>query len=343
LEDTPQAAPGTRAINLGIIGAGLAIKRLHWPPLSRLGDRFKVVAIADTSPEAAQEVAQLAGGCPTTRDYRDLLADPGVEAVLVALPIHLNAQVIMESVRAGKHVLCEKPIASNLEQARQVLDALRGTRPIVIIGENFHYSRDFTRARQLIDEGRLGRVFLIDVSCYYWTDISEGFASTYWRQDSQYRGGAVTDASVHHAALLRELGGEVEQLQAFTKLVHPDMSGIDTIVLNLRYRSGALGRLLFAAAAVEAETPFANATVFGTEGTLHLTDGKLRLHRVDSKDELVENYEDDDSYYDQLMNFYDAIVNGAPVICTPEQAYRDLEILMRAYDSAETRTVALLP
>jgi predicted dehydrogenase len=239
--------------------------------------------------------------------------------------------------------MCEKPLAANLEQARHVLDTLRGSDRVVLIAENFHYRRDLKRARQLMDEGKLGRVFLIDVTCYYWTDISKGFASTYWRQDNQYRGGAVTDASVHHAALLRELGGEVEQLQAFTKLVHPDMSGIDTMILNLRFRSGALGRLLFAAGAVEAETPFADVTVFGTGGTLWMKDGKLRLRCSNSQDETTEEFKDEDSYYDQLLNFYDAVVNGSPVRSTSEETFRDLQILMRAYDSAESRSVLLLP
>ena len=71
--------------------------------------------------------AQLVGGCRWTRDYHELLAAEDVEAVLISLPIHLTAQVLIESVRAGKHVLCEKPLAANLAQGQEVV-AAGGTR-----------------------------------------------------------------------------------------------------------------------------------------------------------------------------------------------------------------------
>jgi len=331
-----------RVIKLGIIGAGLAIKWLHWPPLSRLKDRFKVVSIADISPDAAREVSELVGGSATTRDYRDLLSDPALEAVLISLPIHLSAQVLTESVHAGKHALCEKPVGSNLEQARRVASTLRGAPVVVQIAENFHYRRDLARVRELVAEGRIGKPFMIDVAGYYWTDTGKGFASTPWRWDSQYRGGAITDAAVHQTALLRELGGEIEQLQAFTKLVHPQLSGVDTMVLNVRYRSGVLGSLRFSAAARCTGSDYLNATIFGSEGLIQISEGKLRLKRTGSDEDLVEEYDPSEAYYDQLVNFYNAIVKGEPVVSTPEEALRDLEILMKAYDSAESRSVELL-
>jgi predicted dehydrogenase len=331
-----------RPVRLGIIGAGLATKWLHWPPLMRMPGRFKVAAVADASEEAAREVAEMAGGCPWTLDYRELLSNDDIEAVLVSLPIQLNAQVLVESAHAGKHVLCEKPIASNLAQAKRAVAAVRNAPGVVMIAENYRYRRDIDLACRWIDEGRIGRPFLIDVASYYWTDTSEGFASTPWRHDSQYRGGAITDAGVHQAAVLRLLGGEVEQLQAFTKLVHPEMSGIDTMVLNLRYRNGALGRLLFSAATVEAWTRFLRATVFGTEGTLWIEERRVRLKRRGEAEVVSDEFDPDEAYYDQLVNFHEAITGEARAIATPEEAMRDLEILMLAYDSAESRSVELI-
>lgn len=337
-----------RPVRLGIIGAGLATRKLHWEPLNKLTDRFVIAAVADTDEEAARSLAQTAGGCLWTHDYRDLLGSSDVEALLISLPIYLNAQVLMESVRSGKHALCEKPIASNLSQAREVVDAVRGAPVVVAIAEQFHYRRDIKQAREWIEKGRIGDLFLVDVACYYWTNTSDGFGATPWRQDSQYRGGAVTDAGVHHAAFLREVAGEPEQLQAFTKLVHPELSGIDTLVLNLRFRGGALGRLMFSAAAVGASTPFLRATLFGSRGTIEMdgTTTKMRA-RTSRGSDLVEEtfgpYDGSDAYYDQLLNFYQAITEGAPIVSTPEEAMRDLAILMLAYESAERRGVILLP
>lgn len=330
-----------RAIRLGIIGAGLATRWLHWPPLSRMPERFGVTAVADADPKAAQEVAEMAGGCRWTAHYHELLSSDDVEAVLVSLPIHLNAQVMLEAARAGKHVICEKPVGSNLQQAQEVVDAVRDVSVVVAVAEQYHHRRDIKQAEAWITEGRIGKPFLVDAANRYWTDTTRGFGSTPWRQDSQYRGGAITDAAVHQAALLRHLGGEVEQLHAFTKLVHPELSGVDTMVLNLRYRNGMLGSFLFSAAAAASEGPYTRATIHGTEGTISLEDGKLRLRSRGAPEE-VQEYDTEEAFYDQLVNFHRAITVGEPVVSTPEEAMRDLEILMRAYDSAESRSVVLL-
>ena len=332
-------------VRLGVIGAGLATRWLHWPPLERLRDRFQVSMVADISEEAARTLADMAGGCPWTHDYHDLLASDTVDAVLISLPIHLNAQVLVESVRAGKHVLCEKPIASNLEQARAALSEVEATAEsrglAVAIAEHVHYRGDILTARDWVRQGRIGDLFAVDVTCYYWTDVTQGFGSTPWRHDSQYRGGAITDAAVHHAAFLREIGGEPEQVHAFTKLIHPDLSGIDTITLNIRFRNGALGRLLFSAGAVAVKTPLLQATILGTQGAILMDDRTVRLRTESGEEDEYGPYNSAGAYYDQLLNFHKAITQGAPIVSTPAEAYRDLELLMRAYDSAETRTVVL--
>src|SRR5919107_136956 len=97
-----------RQVSLGIIGTGLAVKLLHWPALERLATRFKIVSVCDINPRLAQEVACKAGLKRWTEDYRELLADQRVEAVLISLPIHLTAEVTLAAAQAGKHVLAEK-------------------------------------------------------------------------------------------------------------------------------------------------------------------------------------------------------------------------------------------
>jgi predicted dehydrogenase len=284
----------------------------------------------------------MAGGCRWTRDYHDLLAADDVEAVLISLPIHLTAQVLIESVRADKHVICEKPLAANLAQGQEVVAAVRGAPVVVEIAENYRYRGDVRQVREWIAAGRIGQVYLIDLLSVYWHDITTGFAATPWRWDSQYRGGPLLDGGVHQAALLRELGGEVEQLEAFSKGVHRMLSGPDTLALNLRFRSGALGRVLYTAAAAEAESLYPEGVVFGTEGTVVLEKERVRLRRRGEAEEVYTPTADDNGYYLEFLNFYEAITAGAAVISTPAEAYRDLELIMRALDSAESRSVILL-
>src|SRR4051794_41932208 len=123
-------------IRLGILGAGLAVKYLHWPALQRLTDQYTFTQICDVDPAAAERTAEMVGGAPTTTDYRALLRNPQVETVLISLPIHLTAQMILEAAQAGKHVISEKPVAASLEQGRRLVDSLAGVPVVVAIGEN---------------------------------------------------------------------------------------------------------------------------------------------------------------------------------------------------------------
>ena len=117
-------------IRLGVIGCGLAAKNLHWPTLRQMPDRFQIVAVCNRTPEKAREFAKITGVKKIETDYRRLLEDSGSDAVLVALPIEQNAAVVRDCLVAGKHVLCEKPLAHTLAEARQLRDFSKQVSPI---------------------------------------------------------------------------------------------------------------------------------------------------------------------------------------------------------------------
>ena len=108
-------------IKLGIIGCGIATKELHWPALQKLKDKFEITMVCNHTEPKAKDFARIVGGVPYVLDYRELLQNSNVEAVDIILPIHLNYQVTKDALEAGKHVIVEKPIAANLEQAKEML------------------------------------------------------------------------------------------------------------------------------------------------------------------------------------------------------------------------------
>ncbi|MBA3469765.1 MAG: Gfo/Idh/MocA family oxidoreductase [Herpetosiphonaceae bacterium] len=331
-----------QSINLGILGAGLAVKHLHWPALHHLAGMFTITAVCDIDLTAAQEIARLVGGDPVvTTDWDEFFGNSQLEAVLISLPIHLNAAAIRAAVRAGKHVICEKPLAASLAQAEDLVAELRDAPVVIEIAENFHYRSDFKQARRWIEEGAIGTVVIINIIAAFWSDPTEGFASTAWRQDHQYRGAVIADAGVHQVAALREVGGEVEQLHAFTKDVHPVLAGSDSLVLNVRFRSGALGQLLFSGAVQAAEPSFDAITALGLEGTITVRHGVATLHRP-NRENVEYRAEDARGYIGEFHNFYHAIRSNEPVVATLDEALADWRIIMGALDSAESRQVVLL-
>ncbi|HYF64209.1 MAG TPA: Gfo/Idh/MocA family oxidoreductase, partial [Herpetosiphonaceae bacterium] len=292
-----------RPVTLGILGAGLAVRMLHWPALRELDGQFEVVAVCDVDARAAAEVAGLVGGRPAlSGNWEEFFNTPGMEAVLISLPIQLNAQAIRAAARAGKHILCEKPLAADWQQAGELVAELRDAPQVIAIAENYHYRQDLRQTRRWMDAGAIGAVVAISLQATFWSDTTRSFASTPWRHDQRYRGAVIADSGVHHAAALREVGGEVERLQAFIKDVHPVLAGPDSMVLNLRFRSGVLGQVLFSGAVKPGDPCFDRMLVIGTEGSISTEWGVARLHRAGAEPEEYVS-PDRNGYLGEFRNF----------------------------------------
>jgi predicted dehydrogenase len=328
-------------IKLGVLGSGLAVEHLHWPALQGLRDLFTITGLCDIDHQAMRTIAALLDNTPLQTTSWDELLASDVDAVLISLPIHLNAEAIRAAVRAGKHVICEKPLAANLPQAEALAAELRDAKPVICIAENFHYRDDLKQARRWMDDGAIGTVVGISLNAWFWSDTSQGFAATRWRQDHQYRGAVIADAGVHHAAGLRALGGDIEQIHAFIKDIHPVLQGPDTMVMNVRFRSGVLGQLFFAAAVKAPQPCFDNFMVLGDAGSIVISNGSATLTRPNHDPETYTAI-DSRGYVGEFRNFHAAIRHGEPIVATLDQALADWRVIMKALDAAEGREVALL-
>ncbi len=341
-----------KPVKLGIIGSGLAVKYLHAPAMKRLKDKFEIVVSCAHSETSAREGARIAAeelnspNCSWTTDYKTVLANPAVEAVLLSLPINLNAPFMVEAAQAGKHIIAEKPLAADLPQAQKLLADLSQFDNLVIeVAENYHYREDFLKAKEWLAAGRIGDVFLMEIKSRFYIDNSQGFASTPWRYAKEFRGGLVADGGVHYCASLRDLGGEVEHVQAYTKIAHPASTDADTILMNLRYKSGTVANLIFTGAVQTRESIPLAGLIFGTKGTIELTNGRAILTTgAHPNTEVVEDYQVpdfDSGYSGEFENFYQAIRHGAKVVSTVEEAYNDFALIMHALDSADQGGVVI--
>ncbi len=333
------AAQSSRAIRLGIIGTGLAIEKLHWPALSQLLDRYQITAFSNHTRPKAEAFAQQAGLSMDgySSDYADLLGRSDVDAVLIALPIALLYPATRDALRAGKHVLVEKPAGKDQDEARAFL-GLESEFPNlkVLVAENYYYRDDLLFAQKLIRDGTLGQVHLMNWRIVNRSDPSQGsYAATRWRQDIDYRGGFHLDGGVHHVAQMRMLLGEVGQVSAYLQDANPVMGGPSDMVLNLRFGSGAIGSYTAAYLPIAAHEELNEMRIYGSAGSMAL---RGRLVRVVSADGAVQEHilDNDGGYYKQLVNFHEAIVDGAPIAGTIAQSAANLAVIMRALDSAES-------
>ena len=325
-------------IRLGVIGAGAVVHKHHWPVLQKMADEIKVVAVANRNPKNAQAFAHQVGTARVYDDYHRLLEDKDVDAVLTAVPIHLNGVVLGDAVRAGKHVLAEKPIAATPQEARGVLKECSKQRSIVVIGENYRYRSDLIKARQLIGDGKIGEVFAfqIDVKFDLGAKARRVWVSRGWRKNPRHAGGFLLDAGVHPVAALRDVLGEVAELCAYVCDVGPVLRGPDSLLLQLKLTSGAIGHCFFCYTAKQEKEYGLDFVVYGTRGSVRVDeDGKVAWARsVGAAPRIYESPHFDKGYERQWRNFCAAIRGKEAVISTAESAYRDIEVIDAAFRSA---------
>jgi predicted dehydrogenase len=145
-----------KVIKLGIIGCGIATQTIHWPVLQKLKNKFRITVICNHTKKKAKDFSKILGGVPYVFDYHDLIQRSDVEAVDIALPIHLNYQVIKDALEAGKHVIVEKPLAASLLEAKMMLDFEDKYSLVMMVAENYRYCPIFYLARKYIQQGKIG-------------------------------------------------------------------------------------------------------------------------------------------------------------------------------------------
>jgi len=147
---------------VGLIGTGF-IGEIHAAALKRVADA-EVVAVASPTPGKAKAFAREHGIAKAFEDYRDLVALREVDVVTLGIPNCLHAQAAIDAANAGKHVICEKPLCRTLEEADRMIEACRRAGVLLLYAEELCFAPKYVRARQLVQEGALGRVFLIKQS-----------------------------------------------------------------------------------------------------------------------------------------------------------------------------------
>ncbi len=233
------------SLRVGVIGCGsIAIKR-HLPEYLA-NPRATLAAVCDSVPGRAEQAARDFGAPLAFADYRDVLARADVDAVSVCLPNHLHAQVALAAFAAGKHVLCEKPMAASVAQARAMVDAAEAAGRVLMVGHNQRFMRVHQVAKQLVHSGQLGAVLRFATTFAHggpegWS-IDGADSWFFRRQEAVF--GALGDLGVHKADLLRWLlEDEVASVAAVTTTIEKHGDVEDNAVCLVRMTSGALGTI----------------------------------------------------------------------------------------------------
>jgi len=203
-----------RTLGIGMLGYG-SMGRAHSSAFSRLSQFFaplplepELVAIAARSKDRVADLARRFGYLTTYQTWQDLVADDRVQLFDNVGPNHLHPEPCIAAARAGKHVLCEKPLARNAAEARQMLDAVTAAGVVHMCGFNYRFLPAVRLAKQVIEEGRLGRIIHFRAR-YQNPALADPSVPMGWRMDRDLAGsGALGDLGSHIVDMARFLVGE---------------------------------------------------------------------------------------------------------------------------------------
>ena len=252
----------SRDIGIGLVGCGHIARAVHLKILARMPGA-RVVAVAE--PDERSRAAAL-GEVPIARgfrDYRDLLKDPAIEAVVVSLPTGLHAEAGVAAFEAGKHVYLEKPLATDADGGRAVLSAWRRGGRVGMIGFNYRFNRLFLDAARILATGEVGEPVAVRSIFASAPRELEG-----WKAERARGGGVLLDLASHHVDLLRFLfGEEVVEVDCGLRSVRTED---DTASLQLRLSGGMLVQSLFSHCAADED----RFEIYGERGKVTVERGR---------------------------------------------------------------------
>jgi len=221
-------------LNLGVLGAGGIARRKTIPGMLK-AKNCRLAAVMD--PVGIDAIAEQFQARPYTTE-KELLADPDVEAVYIASPVNCHLRQIRMAAEAGKHILCEKPVAMTTEQTRQAVEICRQHKVIFQEGFMMKFHGAHRTVKQLIDEGRLGQIVSMRAQLSCWYPKMPGA----WRQDPKLGGGgALIDMATHLYDLLSYFAGPVKKVAALVNTLVQDYRSDDASTTLLEFKSGAQG------------------------------------------------------------------------------------------------------
>lgn len=271
------------ALRVAVLGTGFGAS-VHIPALKYL-DQVEIVAVVSRRADRAKATADRHGIPNASTDWRDVINDPNVDAVVVSTPPYLHHQMVIAALEAGKHVLCEKPMARNLAEARDMVKLAESANVVAVINHEFRYLPIRQRVKELIDEGYIGEPHSVAMNVFRSTLADPNDRPFGWLMEQDKAGGMLGASGSHYVDSLRWWLGEIHEVAGSTSTMVkrrrlPDSSGMasvdadDNFAFLLKFASGVIGSVHFSATApINAGEEI---TLSGSEGMLIVQgDGEL--------------------------------------------------------------------
>lgn len=343
-------------INVAVIGTGVIANSHLEAYVKSFQGRCKVVALIDIYEDKAQQLKdKFQLDCEIVKDYHDVLDRDDLHLVSICTPPYTHAQIAVDMLHAGKHVLVEKPMASSLEECDRMLEAAeQSNRILSVVGQN-RFRDPIMKLKHTLDSGKVGKVVHAQVDSFWWR--GHCYYDLWWRGTWEKEGGGCTlNHAVHHIDMLQWMMGMPDKIQAvMSNTSHDNAEVEDLSVAILSYGNGSLAQITSSVVHHGEE----QQVVFQTEKARISAPWKVYastskengfpIRNTALEEELDEAYQAMESltytgHAGQIDNVLTAIENGSlDVLIDGREGRKTLELITAIYEASTTGKSIQLP
>ncbi len=298
----------------------------------------EIGAICDTDKEALAFAGEKYNIPEEKRftDYRELLNDPSIDAVTVAVPDALHKQLSIEFLRAGKHVLCEKPLALTREDTNEIIKAARESKCKFMVGQICRFTPAFIKAKELVSSGVIGDIYFIESE--YAHDYM--YLVDNWRSDPLRHG--VVGGGCHAVDLMRWIAGDPTEVMAYgTHKLLPTVPYDDATIAIMKFPDEVIGKVFVSTGCKRSYTM--RTLIYGTKGTIICdnTSPTMELFTIGEDQmaheaEIIEIEVNNHNAGEEFRVFSEAIINDTPILTDAVEGAKTVEVCRSIVKASET-------
>ena len=312
----------------GIVGAG-GIAQAYAQAFAQCSEA-DLVGVADTRLDAAQKLAETNNSAAFS-SHEEMISATEPEAVVVCTPPVTHADICTDLMQRGIHVLCEKPLAMNSDQARQMIDAAALADVKFTMASKFRYADDVIAARKIVESGILGDMMLFENVFSGRVDMSNR-----WNSNPEVSGGGVLiDNGTHSVDIMRYFLGPVVELQVVEGRRVQNLPVEDTVRVFVKTEAGVMGSIDLSWS-MQKEQPY-YISIYGSQGTVLVGWQESKYKTIGNNEWIVfgQGYNKIQSFQNQIENFTRAIRGEEILRISPQDGLASVEVIEAAYESLQ--------
>jgi UDP-N-acetyl-2-amino-2-deoxyglucuronate dehydrogenase len=341
-----------RKIRIGLVGCG-RISKNHLDAIKQHDDNLELTAVCDTNNDALESVMSTIG-VDGYSNLDDMLATSDTDVIALCTPSGLHPQQAIKIAGSGRHIITEKPMATKWKDGVNMVNACDNAGVRLFVVKQNRLNATLQMLKKAVDSGRFGKIYLANINVF-WTRPQEYYnQGGGWRGTWELDGGAFMNQASHYIDLIHWLLGPVQSVQAMMGTLNRDIQTEDSGVLNIRWRSGAMGSVNVTMLTYPKNYE-GSITILGEKGTVKI--GGLAVNEIQHwefeealpEDEEIKaiNYQTTSVYGFGHPLYYDNVIKSLRGEALPlvdgREGLTSLELLIAAYRAARDNQTVNLP